>query len=220
MDSSTKKKLIDYLSQHITENKRDKIQNTIFNRTKHVTLVLEDVFNAHNAGAVIRSADCFGVHDVHVVELKNIFSVSTVAHGAAKWANIVRHKNTESCFQQLKQQGYRIVATTPHTDACYLPDLPIDNKLALIFGTEELGLSQYSLEYADEHVKIPMYGFTESFNVSVSAALCMYDVTTRLRASTVDWQLSEEEILDVKLQWLRALLRGAGEYEKKFFEKN
>ena len=181
--------------------------------------MLEDIYHAHNASAVIRSADCFGVHDVHVIEDRNRFSSSTVAHGAAKWANIIRHKNTENCFQQLKQQGYRIVATTPHTDACYLEDLPIDKKFAFVFGTEELGLSQYSLEHADEHVKIPMYGFTESFNISVSASLCMYDVMTRLRNSNISWQLSEEEILDMKLQWLRTLLRGVEGYEKQFFKK-
>jgi tRNA (guanosine-2'-O-)-methyltransferase len=219
MDTAIKKALIAYLEKQITQNKREKMDQVIRNRTRHVTIVLEDIFQQHNASAVVRSAECFGIQDLHIVQDRFSFSVNTgVAMGSSKWISMYRYGNTPDAFKALKEQGYRIVATTPHTNACTLQDLPIDQKFALVFGTENVGLSSYAMEHADEYVKIPMYGFTESFNVSVSAALSLYHTTTALRKSDIAWQLSADQELEVRLFWLRKAIRGVQQFERMFFE--
>jgi tRNA (guanosine-2'-O-)-methyltransferase len=219
MDSATKKALIAYLEQHITAQKRAKMDEIINYRTRHVTLLLEDIFQQHNASAIVRSIECFGVQDLHVVQDRFSFSVNSgVAMGSSKWISMHRYSNTPEAFAALKKDGYRIVATTPHARASTLQDLPLDKKFALVFGTENVGLSPFAMEHADEYVKIPMYGFTQSFNVSVSAALILYHVTTQLHQSSIPWHLSEDEALEVRLSWLRKAIRGIKGYEQLFFE--
>lgn len=219
MDNPTKKALVAYLEQQITANKRARMDEIVKNRTQHVTLLLEDIFQQHNASAIVRSAECFGIQDMHIVQDRFSFSVNVgVAMGSSKWISMYRYGNTPDAFKALKDQGYRIVATTPHAKASNLGDLPLDQKFALVFGTENVGLSAYAMEHADEYVKIPMYGFTESFNVSVSAALTLYHTSTALRSSSVAWQLSPEQELEVRLSWLRKAIRGVKEFEKMYFK--
>lgn len=224
MNLDDKKKIITLLSEYTTQNKLQKMDRHIHGRTRYVVPVLEDVFQSHNANAVIRSAECFGVQDVHVIEVLNQYAANIgVAKGASEWIDMYKYTSTEDCFAALRSRGYLIVATSPHADATraqyILPELPIHQKIALIFGTEETGLSEYALQHADAFVAIPMYGFTESFNISVSAAVCLYDITTRIRASSMHWQLTEDEILDVRLSWLRRAVRGSAELERRFFSK-
>jgi len=189
----------------------------IKDRTQYVTVILEDILQPHNASAVIRSCEIFGLQDLHVVQEKNKFLVTnTIAMGASKWIDMQQYDQIDACIKKLKKDGYRIVATTPHTKACLLPDLSINKKLALVFGTEGSGISSRVLEQADEFVKIPMFGFTQSFNVSVSVALCLYDLIMRLHQSSVDWQLNETQRIDTLLIWVRKVLRNADALEKTF----
>jgi tRNA (guanosine-2'-O-)-methyltransferase len=219
MDNATKQALIAYLEQHVTQRKQAKIQEVAAQRTKHVTVLLEDIFQQHNASAIVRSVECFGIQDLHIVQDRFSFSVNSgVAMGSSKWISMYRYASTHEAFQTLKKEGYRIVATTPHARASNLEDLPLDRKLVLVFGTENIGLSSYALEHADEYVKIPMHGFTQSFNVSVSAALTLYHITTALRASTIPWSLDGDLRLDIRLAWLKKAIRGSAELEKMFFE--
>jgi tRNA (guanosine-2'-O-)-methyltransferase len=134
--------------------------------------------------------------------------------GASKWVDVHSYTSITDSLNALKQQGYRIVATTPHTNSYTLPTLPIDQKTALVFGSEQTGLSQEALAAADMFVKIPMYGFVESFNVSVSVALCLYDVINRLHNLTYAWKLSEEEKQDIMLAWIRKISKTAALVEK------
>ena len=220
LDINIKKELIAYLSEYVTENKKEKIDAIIQDRTRYVTVVLEDLFHPHNASAVSRSADCFGVQDIHIIEKRHTFSPTHgVAKGATKWIDFYKYKDTKSCYEKLKQQGYRIVATTPHKRAYSLSRVPIDQKVALVFGAEALGLTQEAFDLADDYLTIPMYGFTESFNISVSTAVCLYDITQRLRESDVAWNLSEQDLLDVKLSWIRSIVKSPEALEKRFFEK-
>lgn len=219
-DIMQKKELIAHLEQRITENKRQKINEVLVNRTSHVVVVLEDLFQEHNASAVVRSVECFGIQDLYVIQEKFRFSmVAGIAMGSSKWTSMHNHRDIASAYQSLKDQGYRIVATTPHEGAHTLESLPLEGKLALVFGTENSGLSPQALSMADEFVSIPMYGFTQSFNVSVSVAICLYHITSALRLSSIPWRLSESQALDVKLSWLRRMIRGAAEYEREFFAK-
>ena len=130
----SKKDLIQYLSQFVSETRLKKFDDIINERTRHITVVLEDIYQAHNASAVLRSCDCFGIQDVHFIESRNKYKISTdVDMGASSWLSIHRHSekennNTISCLLSLKSRGYKIVATTPHEKDCTLDQLTIDNK--------------------------------------------------------------------------------------------
>jgi tRNA (guanosine-2'-O-)-methyltransferase len=217
MDKSA---LIEQLLQYVTENKREKMYEVLKNRTRYMTVVLEDLFQEHNASAALRTCDIFGVQDVHVVQAQYQFkAVDTISMGASKWVDVQSYSSISDSIAALKKSGYRIVATSPHLQSYTLHDLPLDQKTALIFGSEQTGLSQEALAQADMFVKIPMFGFVESFNVSVSVALCLYDVMTRLHKSEYNWQLSEEEKQDVLLTWIKKVSKTAELVEKQIQKK-
>ncbi|MDI3526637.1 MAG: tRNA (guanosine-2-O-)-methyltransferase [Tenuifilum sp.] len=223
-NNSLNKKLIEHLSQFVFERRFNLFNEVIKYRTRYVTVVLEDIFQAQNASAVLRTCDCMGVQDVHVIENRNKFNVdSEVDMGASKWLTLKRYNskenNTLEAINNLRKNGYRIVATTPHTNDCSIKDFDITKgKFALLFGTELTGLSKNALDNADEFVRIPMYGFTESYNISVSVALTLYELTSRLRESEIDYLLSNSERDEIILDWLRATIRNAHLIEKRFVE--
>lgn len=206
LNREQKRLLTQYLLSFVSEHKQELFLQNLVQRTRYITLVLENVFQPHNISAVLRSCDCFGVQDVHIVENRNRYQVNPdVALGAAKWLSICRYNEGEETvvkvLERLRKEGYRLVATSPHENDYSIEELPLDQKTALIFGTELEGLSGAALEMADAWVKIPMVGFTESLNISVSAAISLYTLTRRLRESTYPWRLSEEEKEEVLLEW-------------------
>ena len=211
---TTPKEWVDFLSEYITPNRKALFDKNIVNRTRYITVVLEDIFQAQNASAVLRTCDCFGIQDIHVIEKRNEYKISIdVSLGSENWINIYKHdkpntNNTIEAINNLKSKGYKIVATTPHTNDTLLPEYDLtQGKFALLFGTELTGLSKDAMELSDSYLRIPMYGFTESFNISVSAAITLYDLTTRLRKSNINWQLSEEEKYIIVLEWIKKSMR-------------
>lgn len=218
------KELINYLSNLVSENRRAKFDEVLNYRTRHITIMLEDLYQPHNASAVLRSCDIFGIQDIHIVENKNEYTVNRdIALGSPKWLNIYKYKqkenNTKLCIDQLKEKGYHIVATSPHKNGCSIEELPVDKPLALIFGTELTGISDTVRENADAFVQIPMFGFTESFNISVSVALCLHSLTAKLHESTANWHLNDSEKDELLLTWLRNTIRKVELVEKDFFSK-
>jgi tRNA (guanosine-2'-O-)-methyltransferase len=208
MANAQKIELIHYLSTFISENRKKRFDEVIANRTRYLKIVLENVYQAHNASAVLRSCESFGIQDVHFIENKNHLKISDdVAMGSSNWLTIHRHNqsdnNTAEALQDLKKSGYRIVATSPHKTEQTIDQLHVNTKMALVFGTEIDGISQDVINQADEFVKIPMFGFTESFNVSVCAALCMYELTGRIRKTVPEYLLREEEKVDIYFEWLK-----------------
>ncbi|MCY1719565.1 RNA methyltransferase [Prolixibacteraceae bacterium Z1-6] len=196
-------------------------------RTRHITIVLEDIYQSQNASAVLRTCDCFGIQDVHIIENRNEFQDnSEVSMGSSKWLNLKKYNeannNSLEAIKQLKQQGYRIVATTPHKNDQKLHDFDIaKGKTALVFGSELPGLTETILNEADEFLKIPMYGFTESFNISVSAAIILHHLTLKMRQTEgLQWQLSQEEKDALKMEWIRKTIKRSELLEKRFWEKN
>ncbi len=218
------KALLSYLSGFVSEHKRELFDRLIHNRTRYLTVAVENVFQPHNASAVLRSCDCFGIQDVHIIENNNPYTLNPgVSLGASKWLNLHRYHqkehNTLDCIRVLRRKGYQIVATTPHTNDSLLPEFELNQPTALLFGTEMQGLSPIALEEADAYIKIPMYGFTESFNISVSAALTLYELTQKLRTSELPWQLSEKAKTEIQLSWVRQVVKSAGLIEKDFLKK-
>lgn len=204
--------LYEQLSAFITAHKRGLFDRIAPLRTRHIAAVLEDVYQSQNASAVLRTCDLLGVQDIHVIEQHNAYKVDhQVALGSAQWVDIHSYRsqqdNTRACMEALRARGYRIVATSPHSDAYDPHTLPLDRPLAICFGTELTGLSSTMLNEADMHLRIPMYGFTESYNLSVSAAIVLFTLTERLRNSDMEWRLDEEAVLDLKLRWVRNVLQ-------------
>ena len=190
-----KQELLTYLEGFITESRKERFLDVISRRTNHFTLAMEDVFQMHNTSAVVRTCEVFGVQQAHIIEERFGKRLDAkIAMGAQKWVDIFRYEDTQSCLQSLRSKGYQIVATSPHKEAFSLETFDISKKSAFFFGTEKDGLSQEVLSTADTFLTIPMVGFTESLNISVSAAIILQQLTSRLRSSQVDWRLSEEEI--------------------------
>jgi len=227
MEKNIKKELHRYFSQFLTKKRQEKIKKNLPKRTRHVAVALEDLYQSGNTSAILRTADALGVQDVHCIEGRNQFDVNNgISLGSAKWLTVDRYRTennqtnnaTQECIESLKNQGYKVVATSPHA-VKPLSSLPIEDKTVFLFGTEDQGLTEQAIDLADDSVEIPMYGFVESFNVSVSVALCLYDFTTRLRSSSVAWQLTEEEQLELEIDWMRNSVENADAIERRFFEE-
>ena len=223
MDYGTRSELITFLAQFVSEHKKNRIEEVLSKRTRYLTVVLEDIFKPHNASAVIRTADCLGIQDIHLIENENAYEVNPyVARGATKWVDLHQYNkecnnNTQVCLKTLRGKGYKIYATSP-TEGYKPEDIPLDEKIALVFGTEFSGISPTVLKEADGFLNIPMYGFTESYNISVSAAICMYSIMNRLYKSPVKWNLTEEEKNQIKLQWYRTVAPRYSQLEKQFLQ--
>lgn len=223
MDSSTQNLLIEFLSGFMTPGRHQRILDVLSKRTRYLTVVLEDIYQSHNASAVLRSCECFGIQDVHIIENRYEYELNPdVALGSSKWLDLHRYSkkenNTLDCLEALKKKGFILVATSPHENDFSPATLPLDKPVALIFGTELEGLSPEALSMADAFLRIPMAGFTESFNISVSAAICLYELSTRLRISSHPWTLSEDESNALHLQWLKASIRSSDFLIERFLE--
>lgn len=214
--------LTNFLTPMVNENRLMLIDKILDLRTRYVTLVLEDIYQPHNASAVLRTCDCFGIQDVHIIENRNRYELNPeVELGAAQWLSLNRYNkqrnNTKEAIGSLKKSGYRIVAATPHKEDADVQDFDLSaGKVAIMLGTEMQGLSQEAQELADEFVKIPMMGFTESFNISVSAAIILYELNYRLRNSDLPWKLHAEEREMIRLQWIKNSVNNIDRIEKGF----
>ena len=216
-------KLTTYLEGFVTEKRKNTFKNILLNRTRHFTVVLEDIFQQHNSSAVIRSCDVFGIQDIHIIENKYHSKVSRhVAKGSQKWLNLNNYKedknNTKDCLTRLKNEGYQIIATSPHNNTCTLHDLDISKKSAFIFGVEKSGVSEEVLINSDKILTIPMVGFTESLNISVAAAIILENLTNKLRNSNYQWRLSEKEQEIIYANWLEKSIKNVDEIKNRFFK--
>jgi len=219
-------KLITYLEQFVSERRLTLFESRLSNRTRYLTVVLEDIYQPHNASAVLRSCECFGVQDVHIIENRNEYRINPdVALGSYKWLTLYRHNsetfNTSSALASLKSQGYRLVAAMPHKKDRPLEQFDLSaGKFALLFGNELEGLTPEAISLADEFIQVPMVGFTESLNISVSAAICVHHLTSALRKSALPWNLSEDESKELKLTWLRNTIKRVDLIEKNFLQEH
>ncbi len=216
--------LLHFLRSYVPPNKLKLFDEIIEYRTRHVAVVLEDLFQSHNASAVLRSCDCFGIQDVHVIENRNKWTTHRdIERGSTKWLTVHRYSgeqdNTTRCLDTLSQRGYALVATTPFGGQS-LEDIPIDKPLALIFGTEKHGVSQTVINRSDYRCHIPMYGFTESFNISVAAAVCLYALRRRLEESKLPFALNTDEKNELLIEWCKRLLRNPDNFIEEFHRRS
>ena len=213
--------LLEYLLSYLTERRKELFKEVSSKRTKHFTVVTEDVYQLHNTSAVMRSCDVFGIQDLHVIEEKLGKKIDReIAMGAQKWVNIHRHQSTNECINVLKKKGYQIIATSPHNKATELSEFDITKKSAFFFGKEKDGLSNTVLNNADGFLKIPMYGFTESLNISVSAAIILQSVVTRLKDSNIDWKLTESEKKELIFHCTKMTIKSAYQIIDRFYKSS
>ena len=218
-------KLLEYFEGYLTDKRKQTFKDVLSQRTRHFTVVLEDIYQAHNASAVVRTCDIFGVQDIHAIENKYTNKVSRhVAKGSQKWLNIKRYRedgdNTTACINHLKKEGYQIIGTTPHNNSCMLQEFDITKKSAFVFGVEAEGISDIVKDNADGFLKIPMVGFTESLNISVATAIILQDVTTKLRESTINWQLTDQEKKVLYFDWVKKTIKNVDKIEEYYFNNN
>ncbi|MCU0418099.1 MAG: RNA methyltransferase [Cyclobacteriaceae bacterium] len=224
-EAEKNQRLTAFFQQYVTDHKRDFMERVLAQRTRHVTVVLEDIVQSQNASAVVRTCECLGLQDIHIVENYSKYGTNKkVLKGSHHWVNLIRHKgrgrdNTRACFQHLKEKGYQIVVTDPAPDGLSIFDVPVDKPVALVMGNEWKGISDSARAYTDQKVHIPMAGFTESLNISVSSAICLSTLLNKLRQSSgIAWQLPDEEKEVIRLAWLRNVVRRSDLLEREFLK--
>jgi tRNA (guanosine-2'-O-)-methyltransferase len=214
--------LTNHLSQFVSDHKKEFVDRVLDQRTRYVTIVLENIFQSQNASATLRTSECLGLQDVHIVENTAKYHLNIrVLKGADKWLDMHRYRtrgenNTETCFSKLRTGGYKIFVADPAENGVSIDDIDVNQKIALVFGNELRGVSNYAIEHADGRMKIPMYGFTESLNISVSVAISLSTILRKLRQSTIDFRLSEEEKRAIRLEWYKKIVRGSDVIEREF----
>lgn len=223
MLTPSERRVFDHLAQFVTDHKKQGIERVLDNRTRYITVVLEDIFQSQNASAVIRTCECMGLQEVHIVENITKYSINPrVLKGANKWMQISKHAskkedNTIACIKSLKEAGYTVLALDPDEDGKSIFEVDVTaSKMALVFGNELRGLSPAAIQQCDAKVKIPMYGFTESLNISVSVAICLNTLVMRIRESGIDAGLSKDEKEAIRLSWYRKIVRNSSLIEREF----
>ncbi|MFT3920655.1 TrmH family RNA methyltransferase [Cloacibacterium sp.] len=210
----------DYLKQFLTDERLSKIEHFSKESSDFVLPVMEDVYQFRNAAAIVRSVEACAFHHVVALEEENVFNPNLkVTKGAETWVQVEKMPNNIDSLKEIKNRGYRILAVSPEKNATMLPDYEIKEPIALVFGTELEGVSDEVLGFADETLAIPMYGFTKSFNVSVAAAICMYELKQKLMKSGIDYKLSDEKLLEMKIRWTVNSIRSGEELLERFLKK-
>ncbi len=220
-------KLLNYLSNFITDHKKAKMEEVLAQRSRYFTVVLEDIYKPHNASAVIRTCDCFGVQDIHIIEKTSSYKINPyVTRGAAQWVDIHKYEDgvdqsaVNRCFDTLRQQGYTILATSPHSQSLALHEIKAEQKTALVFGNEHSGVSAEVMEKCDGLVHIPMTGFTDSFNISVSASICLYDLQQKIKQNNPgQYFLSNEEKDSIRLDWYKKVVKNSDIHINQFYKQ-
>lgn len=221
--TAAENKVFQHLSQFVSDHKKGFIEKVLSQRTRYVTVVLENIYQSHNASAAVRTCECMGLQDIHIVEDTAKYHLNIrVLKGSYKWMDLQRYRarhvnNTEICFQSLRNQGYRILVADPADDGVSIEEVDVfAGKMALVFGNELRGASAYSIAHGDQKVRIPMFGFTESLNVSVSVAISLNTILQRLRQSGTPMGLSEAEKDSIRLSWYRKIVRRSDVVEREF----
>ncbi|NBV83788.1 RNA methyltransferase [bacterium] len=184
------------MTQPITPERLDKLTAMVRRRQRDIVLVLEDIHDPHNAEAAFRTCDAFGIQTVHLIfEQQPPFNPRKVgkatSSSANKWLDFVTHRSTQSALDILKSAGYRSIATTLRDDAISIYDTQFtEGKWAIWIGNEHRGLSDRAQVQCEVAVKIPMAGLVQSLNLSVTAALLMYEATRQRVASNRDFYLT------------------------------
>ena len=213
----TNQEIYDYLQQFLTDERLSKIEHFSKESSDFVLPVMEDVYQFRNAAAIVRSVEACGFHHVVALEEENVFNPNLkVTKGAETWVQVEKMPKNLDSLKEIKSRGYRILAVSLEKNATMLPDYEVKEPIALVFGTELEGVSDEILDFADETLAIPMFGFTKSFNVSVAAAICMYELKQKLMKSGIEYQLSDQKLLELKIRWAKNSIKSSEQILERF----
>lgn len=210
-------KTFEYLKQFLTDERLSKIEFYAQESSDFVLPVMEDIFQFRNAAAIVRSVEACGFHKIVAMESENEFNPNLrVTKGAETWVEVEKMPHQLESLKKIKERGYKILAVSPEKNAIMLPDYDLKEPVALVFGTEKEGVTEEILDFADETLAIPMYGFTKSFNVSVAAAICFYDLKQKLVKSDFEYKLSNEKLWNLKVRWAKNSIKSGEEILQKY----
>lgn len=183
-------------------NEREaRMRNVLSNRIGNIRIVAEALHLRHNLSAILRSAESFGIHTVHLIQPKKA-KASSAARGAERWINIRIHYSIEECVEVLHKEGYRLFVADIDKEACTPHNIPLDNPVAILMGTELTGVSKEARDLADGCIYVPMLGFTQSLNVSVAAACILHTLSHRVHAENRVERLSAETKENTVRSWI------------------
>ncbi|WKV11540.1 RNA methyltransferase [Marivirga harenae] len=223
MDVELNHFLTQKFGEFLSEERKGFIESVLENRTEFMRVVLEDIRDPHNANAIIRSGECLGIQHYHIIENENAFKLGRgVSRGAIKWVDVHQYPEsktpTKDVLSDLKSKGYKIVVTSPNGNACSPEDLHLTQPFAVVMGNERDGVSEESKAMADDFVRLPMHGFTESYNVSVASGIIFYSLISKIRSLVENWQFDDQTKADYRLQWYKKCMARPDDYER-FFVK-
>lgn len=164
----------------LTDNRKAKFKETISNRQTDLTIILENVHDPHNIGAVLRSCDAVGINEIYVINTtgmakQEVLRFGKSASGAIRWVSINYYESVESCVEVVKKKYNRILATHLGNESKDLYDLTLTEPVAFLFGNESQGLSNEILKLCDGNFTIPQFGMVQSLNISVACAVTLFE---------------------------------------------
>lgn len=211
------RRVVDTLAPFLSEPRKARIEAALAERSRDVRIVLEDIFDEHNGGAVMRSAEAFGLLDVHLISRVHPFYVSRkVSRGTHKWLRVHKHRHPDEAYAALRADGVEVWASALRGDSRPLTALPTDRPIALVFGNEHSGLSEEALAGADGRFTVPMVGFAESLNISVAAAVSVFELLRARRAAGQLRTLGPAEQARLRAAWYALSVKGAGAILRRF----
>src|SRR6056300_1910238 len=217
-DMEAKRAFYAKLSLELTDHKRQLFQDKVAQRTRHFSLALEDMMKSQNASALMRTADAFGIHRVDVYDKNERFNVSSgISKGVEKWLdasffNTYNEGNQENWVRQLKSTGRKLYVTAVDPRARPIESIDASVSATICFGNEQEGATSLLQSMADELIYIPMQGFVESFNVSVSCGIVLHHLSHRMELSGIERGLEEEDELNTLIEWSLRTIPNAHEY--------
>ncbi|MBL1142040.1 MAG: RNA methyltransferase [Proteobacteria bacterium] len=206
MNTEQRSNLISRLSDIINDDRVERLQEVLNQRTRYLTIVLDDIYQPQNSSAIMRTSECIGIQTINIIEDRNEHKTNRdVVKGSSKWIDLNLYECEDGrieCIKNLKQQNYKIAAMTLNQESIPLEELPVNEKLALCFGSEDTGLHRAQEHKADYKVQIPITGFTQSYNVSVSAGISLYYLINKIKETNQNWQLTKDEKEKLLIEWL------------------
>lgn len=190
-----------------SEKRSKKIIDVVKNRQHSLHVVLENIHDPHNVSAIFRSCDAAGIPDISLIynyeKFPKIGKKSSAS--AYKWIEKVKYKSVENCYSELKKNGFTVVASSISDESISLFDLDLTSKTAFVFGNEHRGVSDEGAALADFKFRIPMFGMVQSLNVSVAAAISVYEAVRQRLVSQMypSEELDEKNLQDIIDNWLR-----------------
>jgi tRNA (guanosine-2'-O-)-methyltransferase len=215
------RELLAYLQTFLTPQRRQRFEDVLAQRTRWLTVVLEDLYDPHNMGAIARSCDAFGIQDLHVIEVLHRYQPEPeIALGSQQWITVHRYADApdprQACLNALRERGYRIAVASLQEGSIPPQEVELSQPTAVVFGTERDGATPEMLAAADLTIGLQMFGFVQSLNVSVAAALCLHPLTLRLRQSAAKWSLSTHEREELTLEWTRLSVPNVDQIERRY----